>query len=84
MGTGGRPSPKFEVGDGPCIRHPNVLRSIVIGCEAKYELTKKSLKLGGIFCCEIEVFGQEKGHIMLYIRFQTVYRQKKTQNRVDD
>ena len=31
-------------GDIPCIRPPNILRSTVIGCEAKYELTKKSLK----------------------------------------
>ena len=35
--------PKFEMGDGPCIRL-NILRSTVIGCEAKYELIKKGLK----------------------------------------
>ena len=40
--TVGRRSPQeSEVGDGPCIRPPNILRSTVIGCEAKYELTKK-------------------------------------------
>jgi len=33
--------PKFEVGDGPCLRPPKILRSTVIGCEAKHELTKK-------------------------------------------
>ena len=32
---------KCEVGDDPSIRPPNILRSTVIGCEAKYELTKK-------------------------------------------
>jgi len=39
-GTGGW-SPKFEVGDGPCIRPPIFLRSTVVGCEEKYNLTKK-------------------------------------------
>src|SRR6218665_283069 len=37
--------PKFEVGDGPCIRPPpNILIITVIGCEAKYEQTKKLKK----------------------------------------
>jgi len=58
-GLGGRPPNKFEVGERP-IRSPNILRSTVIGCEAKYELTKKRSQ-GEIFCSEIEVFGQEKG-----------------------
>ena len=31
-------------GDDPCIRPPNILKSTVIGYEAKYELTKKGLK----------------------------------------
>ena len=39
--TGGTVPPKFEVGDGPCILPHNILRSTVMGCEAKYELTKK-------------------------------------------
>jgi len=30
-GTGGTVPPKFEVGDGPCIRPPNILRSILEG-----------------------------------------------------
>ena|SRR6218665_2542431 len=30
----------FEMGDRPYIRPPNILRSTVIACEAKYELTK--------------------------------------------
>jgi len=32
---------KFEVENAPCIRPPNISRTSVIGCEAKYELTKK-------------------------------------------
>jgi len=41
---GGTVPLKCEVGDGPCIRPPNILRSTVIGCEGNYELTKKSVK----------------------------------------
>jgi len=54
------------VGDSPCIRPPNILRSTVIGCEIKYELTQKSVKEEFLF--EIEVLGQdfsqEKGHTL--------------------
>ena len=32
LGGLGDGSPKFEVGDGPCIRPPNILRSSVVGC----------------------------------------------------
>src|SRR6218665_3624374 len=57
---------KFEVGEGPCIRRPNILKSNVIGCEAKYLVSKRRFQ-EGIFSSEIEVFGQEKwsykGHI---------------------
>ena len=49
-GTGGRPPPKFEVGDGPCIRPPNILRSSVVGCARKYEQSKERC-----FCCEERV-----------------------------
>jgi len=28
---------KFEVGDGPCIRSPNISRRCVVGCVRKYE-----------------------------------------------
>ena len=35
---------KCEVGEGQFIRSPNILRSIVIGCEAKYEVPKKGFK----------------------------------------
>jgi len=57
-GTGGTVLPQFEVGDGPCIRPPNILisRPTVIGCEAKYELSKKRSQ-GGIFCSEFQVGG---------------------------
>jgi len=44
LGGWGRSPPKFEVGDGPCIRPSNILRSSVIECEAKYELTKNGVK----------------------------------------
>ena len=37
-----------------------------MGCEAKYELTKKRYE-GGIFLSEIEVFGQEKEGNICYI-----------------
>src|SRR6218665_2052981 len=42
--TGGTVAQNLRWGDGPRIRPPNILRSTVIGCEAKYELIKKGLK----------------------------------------
>ncbi len=66
---------RFEVGDGPFILPPNILRGrcTVIGCEAKCELSANRSQ-GGNFCFEIEVFVVKKRVIcvMLYIRFQTV------------
>ena len=62
---------KFEVGDGPCIRPPNILRSTVIGCDAKYELTKKVSRRNFVFWNR-----SRKGSYMLYIRFQTVETEK--------
>ena len=48
-GTGGDGPPKFEVGDGSCIRPPsNILRSSVVGCARKYEKGKKRF----LSCCE--------------------------------
>ena len=38
---GGTVPLKFEVGDGPCIRPPNISRSSVMGCAGKYEVLKK-------------------------------------------
>src|SRR6218665_2606059 len=59
-GDWGDGPPKCQVGEGSCI-HPNILRStVIIGCVAKYELTKKVS--WGNFCSEIEVYRQEKGH----------------------
>jgi len=40
---------------------PNISRSTVIGCEAKYELSKKKVSRRNF--SEIEVFGEEKGYI---------------------
>ena|SRR6218665_1721963 len=57
-GTGGTVPQNLRWGtDGPCIRPSNILRSSVIGCVAKYELTKSVLEE---FLSEIEVFRQEK------------------------
>src|SRR6218665_2907388 len=33
--------PRGRLGDGPCIRPPNSLRSSVVGCARKYEQRKK-------------------------------------------
>jgi len=54
-GTGWRfPPQNLRWRDGLCIRPPNIMRSAVIGCEAKYELTKQRCQ-GEIFYFEIEV-----------------------------
>ena len=52
--------PKFEVGDSPCIRPPNILRSSVVGCARKYT---KRVKRGVIkeFFSEIVVVLVRKG-----------------------
>jgi len=55
---------------------PNVSRSSVIGCEAKYELSKKKVSRRN-FCSVIQVFDQERDYII--IRFETAdtgHRQK--------
>ena len=49
-GTGGTVPPKFEVGDGPCIRPPNILRSSVVGCARKHKKSKQ-----WCFSCEERV-----------------------------
>ena len=41
-------------------RPPNILKSIVMGCEAKYELTKKR--------CQEEYFRSRKG--VIYVKYQ--------------
>ena len=50
---------KFEVGDGPCIRPPNILRSSVVGCARKYEQSKKCV-IEELFS-EIGIFLVKKG-----------------------
>ena len=42
-GTGGTVPPTFQVGDGPCIRPPNILRSSVVGCARKNEQSKNGV-----------------------------------------
>src|SRR6218665_2638408 len=58
-GAGGRFPKKLEVGDGPCIRSPNILRSSVVGCTRKYEQSKKGV-MKELFS-EIVVFLVKKG-----------------------
>ena len=52
---------KFEVGDGPCIRPPNISRSSVIGCVWKYQLGKNGV-MEDFFCSELDFFRKEKDH----------------------
>jgi len=61
-GTGGTVPQNLRWMGGPCIRHPNILRSPVIGYEAKYELTKKMCD-GGIFLLWNRGFCSRKGVI---------------------
>ena len=67
-GTGGRSPSKFEVGDGPCIRPPNILRSIVLsGARESTNRVKKGV-IKKLFS-EIGVFLMKKGS---YMTFKTV------------
>ena len=43
-GTGGTVPQDLRLGTAHASVPPNILRSTVIGCEAKYELTKKVVK----------------------------------------
>jgi len=65
------------VGDGPCIRHSNILRSrpTVIRCEAKYELTKNGLKKK-LFVVKSRFLVKKRVMccIMLYIRVRNKNR----------
>ena len=68
--------PKFEVGDDPCIRLPNILRSSVIGCVWKYELSKERCH-EGIFCSEIErIFLKKRSIYVIYHISDSKERQK--------
>ena len=64
-GTGGTPPKKFEVGDGPCIGTPNILRSSVVGWARKLEQSKK---IGVVkeFFSEIVLFLVKKGSYMTF------------------
>ena len=44
--SGGTVPSNLRLGDGPCIRLTNISRTTVIGCEVKYELTKKRFSEG--------------------------------------
>ena len=55
---------------------PSILRSSVIGFEAKYELTTKRCQ-GGIVCSEIEVFGQDFGQENGHICYISDFRQQR-------
>ena len=80
-GPGGTGSPpKFEMGDGPCIRPPNIWRSSVIGCVQKYELSKKNVS-SRIYLSEIEVFLVKKGSYI--IRCYVIYNIKGRKNLIN-
>jgi len=64
-GVRGTVPTKFEVGDGPCIRPPNISKSSVIGCVSKYEVTEKGVMKEHFV--NIEDFWQERGHIYYII-----------------
>src|SRR6218665_865245 len=51
----GRSPQNLRWGNGPSIRPSNISRSTVIGCESKYELSKKRCE--EVFCSEIKVSG---------------------------
>ena len=65
--TGGDGPKKFEVGDGPCIRPPNILRSSVAGCARKYEKSKKKGVTKELFS-EKEDFLVKKGSYTTFHR----------------
>ena len=57
--------PKFEVGTAHASVPSNILRSVVIGCEAKYKLTKKCQ--GRIFCSEVKALVKKRVIYVIYI-----------------
>ena len=56
---GGAVPQKPEAEGRPMHSSPNISRSSVIGCIAKYELTKKRCH-EGMLCSETEVFGKKR------------------------
>src|SRR6218665_3606548 len=72
--------------DGQCIRPPKFGEVVLLqyGCVAKYEMTKKRCH-EGMFCSEIEVLRQEKGHIIwMHIIGFTVKKQAKDRQKTAD
>ena len=74
-GLGGRSPKKFQVGDGPCIRPPNVFRSSVVGCARKYEQGKKRC-LQEDFCCEIVVSLLVKKGSFNTVKIRRIWKKK--------
>ena len=75
---------KFEVGTAHAAVAPNIsVYCYWMDVMKMYELTKKRSQ-GGIFCSEIEAFGQAKGHICYISDFRQQRQAKDKQNRVDD
>jgi len=70
LGDWGKRCPNIWGWGRPMHPSPNILRSSVIGCVEMYELIESKCN-GGIFCYEMVVSCQEKGHF-LYIGFLTV------------
>src|SRR6218665_2025692 len=70
--TGGVfPPKKFEVGDGPCIGPPNILRSSVVGWARKLEERKNRCRQGIFF--ERGIFVVKK---VSYVTFDTIKTQR--------
>ena len=78
-GTGGTVPPKFEVGDGPSIGPPNIMRSSVVGWARK---PKESKKIGVIkeFFVERGLFAVKKGSYMIFDRIKTQNLKRESQN----
>src|SRR6218665_626574 len=71
-GDWGDGSPKFEVGGRPVHPSPNILRSSVIGCVRKYEVSKKRCHKGIVSFMK----GMQKYRFMLYFTFETVSKDR--------
>jgi len=67
--------PKFEVGDGPCIHLANILRSSVIGCVWKYELSKNRSH-EEIFFLKKRFFVKKRAIYVIYQILDSKERQK--------
>jgi len=79
-GLGGR-SQKFEVGDGPCIRSPNILsRPSSVGCARKYEQGKKNGVIKEFFSEIVAVLVRKGSYTTLNIVNDTENLGKETEN----